>query len=371
MKVDTMRLITDKITDVELAKKLIKKLMKGLENFKENEINLLLDELEKCEYNELACNLAINQTVLANKTIEDRVKLIQALKKCEYDEDAYNIAINEYVHEYRTIDECVELMRVYKECEYVWSVYCLAKDHNNLLKLPIDEQIALIRAYKECDCNKFAYKLARNENVLIVPLERRLKLMQALKECDYDVVSFKIATDYTALKKKTTDEQITLMKVYKGCNLGWFDYNWRTVDYLLKLPNEIHIKLFQAIKECEYSLSATEMAGAEIVSKYRTIYEHITFMKVYNECNHAYDARVFNLITSPDLLELPMEEHLTIIKTFKECEYKLDVYKIAINLKLPTEKLLKLMKISKRFYDVLHSYEIITNPNLLKLDIEE
>ncbi len=240
MKIDTMRLITDKINDIELAKKLIR----GLENFKDNEIKLLLDELEKCEYNELACNLAIDQTVLANKTIEDRVKLIQALKDCE---NAYNIAIDKNVHANRTIDECITLMQVYKEYDYVWDVFLIITDKNVLETRTTKKQIKLIKFLKKCEYNEYVYRIIVNKNVL---------------------------------NSKTNAEQITLMKAFKECDYNNFVYELIIDPNLLKLDTQEHLKLIQIFKDCGYDdYIFCEIKSRCITEEMENKYKKVTFDK--------------------------------------------------------------------------------------------
>ena len=107
MKIEMMELLSDNIVDIDLLERVIE----ALDNMSSNDGMRIFKELKNCDYNENAYDIAIDENVLSERTLEEQIKLMEELKNCDYNYKAYKIAVDEDVLSKRTLEEQIKLMK--------------------------------------------------------------------------------------------------------------------------------------------------------------------------------------------------------------------------------------------------------------------
>ncbi len=94
MKIEMMKYLSNKISDVNLLKKLIETLC----DKSPEEVTKIVNELKKCDYDEDACEIATNPDVLDKRTIEEQIQLMKkslSKKVCHFDNIENILTISE------------------------------------------------------------------------------------------------------------------------------------------------------------------------------------------------------------------------------------------------------------------------------------
>lgn len=139
MKIEMMEFLSDKITDINLLKKLIL----TLDKMSSNNLKRFLDELKRSDYNEYICKMMIDLNEGKEITKEQK-NIIEKLKNYDYNENVYNIAINNDVLKSKTIEEKIKLIEELKKCNYSYTAYDIAVDEDVLETRTTEEQIRLM-----------------------------------------------------------------------------------------------------------------------------------------------------------------------------------------------------------------------------------
>ena len=178
MKIEMMEYLSNKISDVNIQKKVIE-VLDGMNFLETKEI---VNALEECDFNEYAIDLVINENVLKTRTVEEQIRLIEVLKENDYNEDVYNIITSFYVLKNRITDEQIRLIEVLKENDYNVNVYYAIIDLFLLKNRTVEEQIKLIEVLKNSDYNKNAYEIIIDSEILKNrTMEDQIKMIELLK----------------------------------------------------------------------------------------------------------------------------------------------------------------------------------------------
>ena len=89
--------------------------MQSLKYKTDEEIELILEQLEKCNYNDYAYNVAVNDDVLGFRSTEEILLLINELKLCDYNLLSYIEAVDHYSLNFLTIEEQLKSMEKVKD----------------------------------------------------------------------------------------------------------------------------------------------------------------------------------------------------------------------------------------------------------------
>ena len=99
MKIEMMKYLSNKISDVNLLKKLIETLC----DKSPEEVTKIVNELKKCNYNFYVCEIATDSYVLDKRTIEEQIQLMKkeslSKKVCHF-ENIENILTISEIKEY-------------------------------------------------------------------------------------------------------------------------------------------------------------------------------------------------------------------------------------------------------------------------------
>ena len=139
MKIELMKLLSHNIKDIELLKNLIK----ILELYSNDDLNLIINILKECNFNEDVCRIfaeCYDDTINLN----DKIELIKEFKKYNYNKYEYQIIMDAQMFD----------------------------------NMSLDEKIKLIKLSNKSGSNKFAYY--------------KIKFMEILDECNYNEYVYKI-----------------------------------------------------------------------------------------------------------------------------------------------------------------------------------
>ena len=161
MKIEMMEYLSNKISDVNILKKVIE----VLDEMNFLETKEIINALEKCDFNEYAIDLVINENVLKTRTVEEQIRLIEVLKENDYNENVYYAIIDLFLLKNRTVEEQIKLIEVLKNSDYNKNVYEIIIDSEILKNRTMEEQIKMIELLK-------IQKVYHDENINnILPLK--------------------------------------------------------------------------------------------------------------------------------------------------------------------------------------------------------
>ena len=144
MKIEMMEYLSNKISDVNIQKKVIE-VLDGMNFLETKEI---VNALEECDFNEYAIDLVINENVLKTRTVEEQIRLIEVLKENDYNEKVYYIITDPNVLENRTVEEQIKLIEVLKNSDYNKNAYEIIIDSEILKNRTMEDQIKMIELLK-------------------------------------------------------------------------------------------------------------------------------------------------------------------------------------------------------------------------------
>ena len=98
----------------------------------------------------------------------------------------------------------------------------------------------------------YAYLVAVDSNALKYrTIEEQIKLIKTLKECDYNEYAYGVAVNLNVLEERTIEDQIKLIKALKECDYNEYVYKVAVnFDVLKNITIEGQIKLMKEIKIC-------------------------------------------------------------------------------------------------------------------------
>ena len=204
MKIEMMELLSDNIVDIDLLERVIE----ALDNMSSNDGMRIFKELKNCDYNENAYDIAIDENVLSERTLEEQIKLMEELKNCDYNVNAYDIAVDEDVLSKRAIEEQIRLMEELKNCDYNYKAYKIAVDEDVLSKRTLEEQIKLMKDMR-MGLNQ-PEKVTHSKNMMkisdVTEFKAYLKELKQKLGKDVDVKSDTVVFKFTPDRKKGRKE---------------------------------------------------------------------------------------------------------------------------------------------------------------------
>lgn len=106
MRIEMMEFLSDKITDINLLKKLILTLNK----MSSNNLKRFLDELKRSDYNEYICKMMIDLNEGKEITKEQK-NIMEELKNCDYNKNVLDTAIDRDVLRKKSLEKQIKLMK--------------------------------------------------------------------------------------------------------------------------------------------------------------------------------------------------------------------------------------------------------------------
>ncbi len=70
MKIEVMKILSEKIEDIDIIKELINVFNK----YSQRDIDKIMNALKECDYNENVCDFVVDPDVLENRSIEEQIR---------------------------------------------------------------------------------------------------------------------------------------------------------------------------------------------------------------------------------------------------------------------------------------------------------